>query len=323
MNNWKMFLTGKYNLLCTLLLLLCPLTVLSSAQASSFVNQTELANDGAFARYIIAYDKGSKSYAITGCCNDTWQISSESYRDNFKRIFLAKSETKNSEYYPDEEAYPVTYVRGHNGYATASSGSSAGKLHQKYGFDAGLRISPKDRMVFIGEWVYVLENWKSKDSYRIAYIAKKGAIKGMKKMVESTKAAMKGKTEGPRHKEILQAYLDEGFKLQEAALPAWTAANKTALAERERVQKAFDDELNSDNAKEMAKQMMTVKNTGSTTLHFLTQTNRGSDFKNVSIGPDRQRTIHCGTDIFRNTEITPALWVNGKTHCGKTVELAP
>jgi len=322
MNHRNLLSTVKQHLFYTLLLLFCPLVVLSPAQASSFENQTELANDGAFARYTIDYDKGSKSYAITGCCTVTWQISSEAYRDDFKRIFVQKSETKKSEYYPDEEAYPVTYIKGHNGYARAKSGSSAGKMHQKYGFDAGLRLSPQDRMVFIGEWVYVLENWKSKDSYRIAYIAKRGAIKGLKKMVESTKAAMKGKTEGPRHKEILQAYLDEGFKLQEAALPAWTSANQAALAERQRVRDAFQAELRGSNEKEMAKTRMTVKNPGSSTLHVLVRLNASSDFENKSIGPNRQLTISCDYDIFRDTETVPALWVKGRARCGKTFELS-
>ena len=76
--NYKNLLSNvPFKLLCAALLTLAPLVAPISAQASSIADQTEQANDGAFARYTIKYDKANKSYAITGCCTETWQISSE------------------------------------------------------------------------------------------------------------------------------------------------------------------------------------------------------------------------------------------------------
>ncbi|MDQ3110403.1 MAG: hypothetical protein M3R17_10965 [Bacteroidota bacterium] len=84
------------------------------------------------------------------------------------------------------------------------------------------------RMVILDEWVYFLENWKSKDSYVINQCLKKGELKGMKLMKSAMGAA--GEMEKAKHKETLQKYLDEAFKKQaeQLLLSEWQAKSKAA-----------------------------------------------------------------------------------------------
>lgn len=79
------------------------------------------------------------------------------------------------------------------------------------------------RLVIVGDYMYMLEGWKSKDDYKIKKIFKKGRLKGMKLMKESFASIKKMAAVG--HEKKLQAYLDKEYAIQKQKTPAWNKKN--------------------------------------------------------------------------------------------------
>lgn len=84
-----------------------------------------------------------------------------------------------------------------------------------------MRYDEKDehRLVIVGDYLYVLDGWKSKDDFHIKRIFKKGRLKGMKLMKESFASIKKMAAVG--HEKKLQAYLDKEYAVQNQKTPAW------------------------------------------------------------------------------------------------------
>ncbi|MEO5644611.1 MAG: hypothetical protein ABIQ40_15775 [Bacteroidia bacterium] len=173
--------------------------------------------EGKFMSYVINHTDGNYTYA--GINEDIWTLSFAPFHQTFKEIGVQEFEGSSTtvHYYPDEEAFPCTYVLGAN------------KTRKEMAGYEYINYSPDKRMVILDEWVYFLENWKSKDSYVITHCLKKGELKGMKLMKSAMGAA--AQMEKANHKETLQKYLDEAFKKQAELLllSEWQAKSKATV----------------------------------------------------------------------------------------------
>lgn len=157
----------------------------------------EKSGTGPYMSYVISQSGGEYSYA--GINKDPWEIEVNTFNVDLKEIAIKK--TVNSRYfYPDNAAYAATFVDGWKETRKEMNGMTY------------IRFTESKRMVFTGEWVYVLENWKDKDNYVIVDCIKKGELSGFK----LTKAAFGAKKEMEKanHKANLQKFLDEAYKKQ-------------------------------------------------------------------------------------------------------------
>lgn len=188
-------------------------------------NQTEKAQkmgDGVYTSYVITYDRSTSSYSFAGCCSDWYQFTFSDYSAGHKK-FEMKMTTSSfgpSMYIPDEDAYPVTFVK--------SRYMGDADMIEKY---HAIEQYTEERIVFLDEWVYVLTNWINKDNYEIEKVFAFGEITGGKAVKEAF--AAKKKMEKANHKETLQAYLDAAFAKQQELLPKWKEENQSLINERE------------------------------------------------------------------------------------------
>lgn len=199
-----------------------------TAQEDQTAKATKM-GEGNFMSYVIQYSSGVYTYA--GINKEIWTFSFKPFDTDFKEIVLQEqgSNSTNS-YYPDEEAFPATYVYGRFNTETVMRGWNY------------IERNNEKRLVILDEWVYLLEDWESKDKYKINSVFKKGEASGFKlaKMAMGAAKVM----ENAHHKEALQKYLDEAFKKQSELLPAWQTANKAKIdqtkAAKERYQFTID-----------------------------------------------------------------------------------
>ncbi len=187
-----------------------------NAQEDQTAKATKM-GDGPFMSYVI--NESSGNYTYGGISKEVWTFSFKPYQVDFKEIEVKEAESKETNnYYPDEEAFPATYVWGRLNTEACMKGWDY------------LELRKANRMVILDEWVYILEKWESKDSYRIQKCFKKGELSGFK-LTKKAFGATK-EMEKANHKETLQKYLDEAFKKQSELLPAWQANNKAKIDKR-------------------------------------------------------------------------------------------
>lgn len=135
------------------------------------------------------------------------------------------------QYFPDNIAFPVTY------YSSYYEGNK--KLQDKVGYVIrnGRNVG-EDRIVFINDYLFMLQNWKNKDDYEVRWVLKAPKkevpsptkIKPQKKknrFFKSLKNKFKNAKVGSSvsietvKKDILQPYLDEATKKQKVYYSEW------------------------------------------------------------------------------------------------------
>ncbi len=171
---------------------------LLNAQEDQTAKATKM-GDGPFMSYVINESGGSYTYA--GINKEVFTFTFKPYEVNFKEIEIKEAEkTSTQSYYPDEEAFPATYVWGRLNTEACMKGWDYIERREQH------------RMVILDEWVYILDKWKNKDSYVIEKCFKKGQLSGFGLTKKAFGAAKE--MEKANHKETLQKYLDEAFKKQ-------------------------------------------------------------------------------------------------------------
>lgn len=206
---------------------------LLNAQEDQTAKATKM-GEGPFMSYVINESGGNYTYG--GINKDVWTFTIKPYEVDFKEIVVKEAEeTSTNSYYPDEEAFPATYVWGRYNTETCMRGWDY------------IERREEDRMVVLDEWVYILEKWENKDKYRIKKCFKKGEFKGMK-LIKAQMGAAK-EMEKANHKETLQKYLDEAFKKQSELLPAWQANNKAKMDKRQAAKDRYRFTIDSVNGK--------------------------------------------------------------------------
>lgn len=208
------------------------LTGLVNAQEDQTTKADKM-GEGTYMSYVITRDGNSYKYA--GIHKEKWAFSFKPYENAGKEI-VVQEEGRNAEsYYPDEEAFPCTYIKGYYHNEPAMRG---------YDY---VQLSDEKRLVFVDEWVYILANWKNKDSYEIEKCFKKGELSGFKLTKKAFGAAKE--MENANHKETLQKYLDEAFKKQSELLPAWQANNRAKIDKRQAAKDRYRFTVDSINGK--------------------------------------------------------------------------
>lgn len=193
----------------------CALLGITNAQE----DQTAKANkmgEGKFMSYVISESGGNYTYG--GISKEVWTFSFKPFEGDCKEIVVQEADNKTDSYYPDEEAFPMTYVYGRLNTESCMRGWNY------------IERNSENRLVVLDEWVYILEKWESKDSYRIKKCFKKGEMAGFALTKKAFGAAKE--MEKANHKEALQKYLDEAYKKQLELLPAWKEKNQAKIDQR-------------------------------------------------------------------------------------------
>mgnify|MGYP000917416446 CR=1 FL=1 len=207
---------------------------LLNAQEDQTSKATKM-GEGAFMSYVINESGGN--YTFAGINKEVWTLGFKAYQTDFKEITINKTDgySKEESYFPDEEAFPATYVKGRLNTETVMRGWDY------------IELDKERRMVVLDEWIYFLEKWQDKDHYRIQACIKKGEYKGLK-LIKMAMGAAK-EMEKANHKETLQKYLDEAFKKQSELLPAWQANNKAKTDKRQAAKDRYRFTIDSVNGK--------------------------------------------------------------------------
>jgi len=204
-----------------------------NAQEDQTAKATKM-GDGPFMSYVINESGGNYTYA--GINKEVWKFTFKPYEVDFKEIEIKEGEsTSINNYYPDEEAFPATYVWGRLNTEACMNGWNY------------IERRSENRLVILDEWVYILEKWKNKDSYVIQKCFKKGQLSGFGLTKKAFGAAKE--MEKANHKETLQKYLDEAFKKQSELLPAWQANNKSKIDKRIAAKERYQFTIDSVNGK--------------------------------------------------------------------------
>lgn len=147
--------------------------------------------------------------------------------DHFQvMIGFGKTATSDAySYLPDNPAFPITYMQ------EVYEGNA--KMQSEKGYVMRNNpLSRKKRIVFLDDLIYVIEDWKDKDNYKLKYVLEKGnppsGLKAMKVVLQSPKkmAALEP------HKK-LQAYLDAAYAKQQEVYPKWKTDNAALVAKLE------------------------------------------------------------------------------------------
>jgi len=204
-----------------------------NAQEDQTAKATKM-GDGPFMSYVINESGGSYTYA--GINKEIFTFTFKPYEVDFKEIEIKEAEKTSTEnYFPDEEAFPATYVWGRLNTESCMRGWNY------------IERNKEKRMVVLDEWVYILEKWENKDNYRIQKCFKKGELSGFKLTKKAFGAAKE--MENAKHKETLQKYLDEAFKKQSELLPAWQANNKAKIDKQQAAKDRYRFTIDSVNGK--------------------------------------------------------------------------
>jgi hypothetical protein len=186
------------------------------AQEDQTTKATKM-GEGKFMSYVISESGGTYTYGGIG--RELWTMAAKPFETDFKEITMQEDGSNRVDsYYPDEEAFPVTYVWGRLNTESCMRGWNY------------IEHNSENRLVILDEWVYILEKWESKDDYRIKSVFKKGELTGFALSKKAFGAAKE--MEKANHKEALQKYLDEAFKKQSELLPAWKEKNQAKIDQR-------------------------------------------------------------------------------------------
>ena len=212
-----------------------------------------------------------------------------------------------SMYLPDNEAFPVTYV------STVYEGNK--KLKEGIGYTARTGRYAENRAVFLENKIYLIEEWKGKDDYKLKSVleVKEGKISGFKLLKLSAKSPKKMAEEQPKAK--LQAYLDAATAKQEKVYAEWIKnpvnkgliSNKKDIAAlmKKTIKKMSDDWLSSDEFKRIqknnrladeaaARSQITIQNNSSHRLCIAGERSGGITY--ISAGSST--SFSCDVDIW-------------------------
>jgi hypothetical protein len=147
-------------------------------------------------------------------------------------------------YFPDDMAFPATYI---SSYYVGND-----KLKEQVGYVVENKHVGDDRIVFVDDYLFMLQKWKSKDQYEIRWVTKAPKVAGPKTEGEKPAKKKKGgffkqlKAQMNRASagididaikaEILQPYLDVATKKQETFYASWIKKPENA-----RTKKYIDD----------------------------------------------------------------------------------
>jgi hypothetical protein len=301
---------------------------ISYGQDDQTVQAKNILDESAYMEYSIKHDEKSKDLSVIGVTAVVWTMTGKDYHESFKEIDLDRNpddKMPGAWYFPDEEAFPATYVKG----------AWLGGPEEIEKYDV-VETDPTKRMVIVGDWVYQLEDWKSKDDYHIIRLFKKGQVSKMAGLKESLK--YKKNDPGDEFKKRLQDYLDAAFAKQAELLPAWNEANKELIAKRMENFKACWASLNDENdaywasPKGQAKlarmrgegphsdKYYTIVNTGSSPLKLYSA---GGPLTIPAGGSEKRNCIH---DIYGmvqegNHSKQGSLIHDGDDICGQTINM--
>lgn len=244
------------------------------------------------------------------------------------------SKPKKDMFVADHEAFPVVFTEAH--YTSDGTELESLKVLEK-------NTRPNNwRLVFIGDTLYELKYWNSKDDYDLKWIATakkekkgKGLGSGLKKFGKAFKEEMtNSKPTKEERKASLQKYLDAAFAKQAELAPAWEKENAEYLAEQKKKKEQFEDYVQNKNneywqseegqakLREMRESegkptKWTVKNESSKEVFV------GTGGSSKSLDPGQSTTFFCNTDIYylskngANFE-KKGLLGKGSKWCGKT-----
>jgi len=303
-------------------------TAIGFGQDDQTVQAKNIMDESEYMGYSVKHDRKTKNFSVIGVTARVWEMTFKDYHKNFKEVIVQNvvgGKKPAHHYFPDEEAFPVTYVYG----------AWLGGPEEIAKYDVVERKEDK-RMVIVGEWVYILEKWKSKDDYLIVDVLKKGKISKIAGLRQSLK--YKKNDPGAEFKKKLQDYLDIGFMKQAELLPAWKIKNSGLINKRIENYKACWASINDENdvywaspagqsklarmrgEGQHADKYFTIVNTGNSTLKFYS----AGMLQTILAG--RSKKMNCTYDIYGvikegTTSKKGNLIYDGDDICGKTINM--
>lgn len=335
-----------------LLHVLCLYFVFLNTKAQEIKNQTEefaTIKKGNYTAYLTDRDDGSYKGGVDDMVFKITETKTSRVKPNsiHKEIyFITRGNPDKPEklweskkmFLPDNEAFPVTYVAVHY------EGNK--KLQKQIGYVKRKIDKHNTRIVFLNSNIYILEDYKNKDDYRLTtfleYQPKElGYFRKMKLSMRSTK-----KMETLQPHKLLQEYLNAATIKQKKVYSQWIKqpANKTFIANQKAkkilmdkvIKKMSDDWLKSDEYKRIrrnnqlasearSRSIVTVVNNTGSTINIKESTSGGS----TTLSPGASTSCNCNADIFykydngghvKNSDIKTKFYSAG-TGCGKTVNV--
>ena len=227
-------------------------------------------------------------------------------------------------YFPDNIAFPVTYMYSHY------VGNDKLKEQVGYVVENNKNYVGDDRIVFVNDYLFMLQKWVSKDKYEIRWVLKAPKVTGQKSegnkpvkkkkkgFFKALKEQMNRSTSGGLDiekvkVEVLQPYLDQATSKQKAYYSSWIKDPENAKTKkyiddkRAMMKKAIknynDDIFNSPEYQRMLAYQkwidnninVTVKNQGNTTLWVGSS---ATAFITTEIAPGGSSTQTCTTDLY-------------------------
>lgn len=310
----------------TLLALFIGISSISTAQ----IDQSEATklNGGGVHKHYEATPEGSGYKFFYDFLKPSLRL--EPYHELDQTMVYYKNDNIPSEelFVPAEDAFVVTYVRARY----KGNDSIINVTH-------GMQYYQQDRLVFVGEYVYYLTNWKSKDDYTIQYVFTPGELTKLQGMKEVYAANTKLNKDGVTEK--LQNYLNEAFAKQAELLPEWEKENPEMVGRRERNAEYASALIEAKNnawwaspegqakLKEMRESSnsstpnkFTVINTGRSAIDIVNQNAWSTHLQGGS-----SVKFNCTDDVYYNVRNSNGSWekgaliIKGKEACGRTIEL--
>ena len=243
-----------------------------------------------------------------------------------------KPEEHTSLYFPDHVAFPITYMR------SVYEGNP--KMQGLIGY-VPRRERCEQRLVFLDDQIYFINDWKDKDNYRLFAVLEAGElpdglIKTMK-LINSTPKKMKALDPDAK----LRAYLDAAYAARDAYYASWVAkpANKqveTLIEDRYKamdaaINQANEDYVNSDYYKRVlannraaasakAATRLTVKNTSSERIYVYAE-NSGATSE---LCAGCETTMDCELELFYKYSTGArdgAMFHRGNGGCGTVISI--
>jgi len=274
--------------ICTFLLSLC-------IQAQDIKHQSEIIrNNVAKGDYRIIADlyKSHRGVVNIADIKRNRDQPNSHFEIHLKKYPNHASESKRNtayKYFPDNLAFPVTYFAG--------SFQGNKKLQEQVGYVIREYRDPADdRIVFVDDYLFMLQKWKSKDNYEVRWILKapkaekekaesktktkkkkNGFFKSLKKKFNNAKPLSSNISIEKIKAEVLQPYLDAATKKQEAYYASWIKKPENAKTKkyiddkRAMMKKAIkqynDDIFNSPEYQRMLAYQKWIDNSINMTVH--------------------------------------------------------
>jgi hypothetical protein len=253
-------------------------------------------------------------------------------------------------YFPDNIAFPVTY------FSSYFEGNK--KLQDAVGYvvSNGRNVGD-DRIVFVGDYLFMLQNWKSKDDYEVRWVLKapkaeqadskekpkakkKGFFKSIKSNLKNIKSLGSGVNIGEVKTQILQPYLDEATKKQKTYYANWIKNKENAETKKYIEDKAMlmekairqynDDIFNSPEYQRMLAYQKWLQNNVNFTVYNKSDRtiwvgSSKESFITTKIEPGGSSVQTCTSDMYyyySDAKGTPGTkFYNGNAACGSSVTI--